>query len=338
MRSWVRVRAPVRVLDAGGWTDTWFAGGGTVCHLAVDGGAEVSLHRRGRSRRGAPGMVRLVLPDFDDEYRYDPGEPPGRHPLPEAALRRFAPRDCDVEVELSSAVPPGSSLGTSASVLVGLIAALHALEGDVPQPASLARAAHEIETVDLGLQSGVQDQVAAAYGGCNLVTIERYPQAQVRSIDVSPATWEALSRRTVTVYLGTAHASSAVHDTVIARLAGAEREMLLAPLRSAAVTAASALAEGDIDAFAAAMTANTEAQARLHPAIVSSLARAVIDVGAAAGAAGWKVNGAGGEGGTVTIVGPPDTARLIADLSALGDVSLLELRPVRHGARVVDQD
>lgn len=41
--SRVVVRAPVRVLDAGGWTDTWFAGQGAVCHLAVGDGTQVTI-------------------------------------------------------------------------------------------------------------------------------------------------------------------------------------------------------------------------------------------------------------------------------------------------------
>src|SRR5713226_5897928 len=66
MTSWVRVRAPVRVLDAGGWTDTWFAGGGTVCHLAVDDGADVAARRCTPGDSGNIGTVDLRLPTFAD--------------------------------------------------------------------------------------------------------------------------------------------------------------------------------------------------------------------------------------------------------------------------------
>ena len=50
------------------------------------------------------------------------------------------------------------------------------------------------------------------------------------------------------------------------------------------------------------MIANTEAQGSLHPGLVGVDARRVIEGAAAHGAIGWKVNGAGGDGGSVTIL------------------------------------
>jgi D-glycero-alpha-D-manno-heptose-7-phosphate kinase len=50
------------------------------------------------------------------------------------------------------------------------------------------------------------------------------------------------------------------------------------------------------------MSANTEAQSRLHPKLVSPEAARVIEIAQAYGALGWKVNGAGGEGGSVTLL------------------------------------
>jgi D-glycero-alpha-D-manno-heptose-7-phosphate kinase len=238
---------------------------------------------------------------------------------------------------VASSVPPGSGLGTSASVVVALIAALQALAGDVADPATLARAAHEIETVDLGFQSGVQDQIAAAYGGSNLITVDRYPEVNVRALDPAPATWDALARRIVTVYLGAAHRSSAVHETVIAHLTAANEEPLLAPLRAAAKRAAAALVAGNLGGYGQAMIANTDAQAALHPSLVNPVARQVIEVAERHGAAGWKVNGAGGDGGTVTIVGPDDAGELGHVLTSIAGLTVVPLRPAREGARIVDQ-
>ena len=44
-----------------------------------------------------------------------------------------------------------------------------------------------------------------------------------------------------------------------------------------------------------AMRANTQAQAELHETLISSEAWRIIEIASAHGAAGWKVNGAGGE-------------------------------------------
>jgi D-glycero-alpha-D-manno-heptose-7-phosphate kinase len=277
------------------------------------------------------------LPDFDDHYSFSIYRPPGRHPMLEAALRRWSPPSARLEVTVSSPVPPGSGLGTSASVLVALIAALQELDGVSHSPENLARSAHDLETVDLARQSGVQDQVAAAYGGANLVKVAPYPRYEVRSLELAPATWQALAERVLTVYLGERHDSSAVHDAVITNLAGNSTEKYMAPLRAAADTATEALVAGDIDRYGEAMIASNEAQSALHRGIVSPLAWESIDIARRAGAIGWKVNGAGGDGGSVSFLGPPDPGKMSAALEALGLLTVLDLRPVPDGARIVDK-
>ena len=57
------------------------------------------------------------------------------------------------------------------------------------------------------------------------------------------------------------------------------------------------------------MTESTEAQGRLHPALVGTEARRVIEIAKAHGALGWKVNGAGGEGGSLTLLCGESSAR-----------------------------
>jgi D-glycero-alpha-D-manno-heptose-7-phosphate kinase len=116
-----------------------------------------------------------------------------------------------------------------------------------------------------------------------------------------------------------------VHDRVINGLATDPTE--LAALRRCAHLAADALGVGDLVAYGDALVANTEAQRALHPALVSDDAQSVIDAAAAAGALGWKVNGAGGEGGSVTIV-----CGDVRPVVPVGEV--LPLRLSRQGVRV----
>jgi D-glycero-alpha-D-manno-heptose-7-phosphate kinase len=105
--------------------------------------------------------------------------------------------------------------------------------------------------------------------------------------------------------------SSTVHESVIAEL---ESEGSTAPrldaLRRCAELSRDAMYAGDFAALGHAMRENTAVQQRLHPDLVSEDATTVIDVAKAHGALGWKVNGAGGEGGSVTLLlGPSATAK-----------------------------
>jgi D-glycero-alpha-D-manno-heptose-7-phosphate kinase len=89
------------------------------------------------------------------------------------------------------------------------------------------------------------------------------------------------------------------------------------------------------------MIDNTDAQARLHPDLVSPDARRVIEIARAHGAVGWKVNGAGGEGGSVTILCDslsPAKRSMIREIEE--DNVLFRNIPIylsRHGLRTWEQ-
>ena len=304
-----------------------------MCNVAVEPGLSVELTVTG-SHTPMP-RVRLDLAGQCAEFDLGGiGDPFVVDPLVEAALR-FLPPPANLDLAITSGVPVGSGLGTSAAVAVALLAGLHGLRGSVPSPAELASEAHAVET-SLGLQSGIQDQLGAAYGGTNLFEIS-YPglASPVRRID--EATLARLGESLVTVYLGRPHRSSELHERVIASLEGCDNESLLAPLRAAAQEGFNALRSGDIDAYASAMRANHEGQRRLHPDLICPLAEATIRAAAACGARGWKVNGAGGDGGSLCVVGPEDPGArglMIEAIESNDRVRVLDLRVTNNGVQV----
>jgi len=294
--------APVRICDIGGWTDTWFGGPGRIVHLAAAPGVTVVIRPLERE-----GGVVVHARDFTDRYAIVPGTPRvPRHPLLEAAIDAFPPPpDGGVEITVESGVPAGCGTGTSAAVAVALIGALVALRSEVLSSRQVAAAAHRLEVQTLGEESGVQDQLCAACGGLNFIAIDHYPEATVEPL---PA-WDELGPRLSLIFLGRGHHSSEVHRQVIEDV-GQRGTDALARLREAAVAARAAVLAQDLHAFGTTMTANTDAQAALHPALVGADARRVIDVAARERAVGWKVNGAGGDGGSVTLLSAtPKAAR-----------------------------
>ena len=285
----------MRICDLGGWTDTWFGGPGRVVNVAVRPGVGVSIGRTANAD--------AVVLDLGPTERY--GIVPGaarraRYALPEAAIDALAPpADVGIEVRIRSAVPAGCGAGTSAAVAVAVLGGLAVLRAERWSPRDLAYAAHRLEVEVLGAESGIQDQLSAAFGGINYLEIARYPEASVRAL---PA-WEDLGPRLSLVFVGRAHDSSSLHVQVIKHLAGHGSEAL-DRLRAAAVAAREAVLARDLVRFGQAMIANTDAQQALHPALVGVDARRVIDLAAEHQAVGWKVNGAGGDGGSVTVLHP----------------------------------
>ncbi|MGO9874326.1 MAG: GHMP kinase [Acidimicrobiia bacterium] len=297
----IEASAPVRICDNGGWTDTWFGGPGRVLNIAVTPAAEVSIRTTGGAHR-----VVLDAKNFGDRYTIIPGASRlARHPLLEAAIDVLPPpADVAIEVSVRSVVPPGCGTGTSAAVAVALLGALAAVRSEELSPRDVAYAAHRLEVEILGLESGIQDQLSAAFGGISYLEIEPYPQASVRTL---PA-WEELNSGLTLVFLGRAHHSSDVHRQVIERAAH-DGSPAFAWLRDAAVAARDAVVVRDLDAFGRSMIANTDAQQALHPSLVGVDAQRVIELAASQRALGWKVNGAGGDGGSVTILSATPRAK-----------------------------
>jgi len=324
MPTTVTATAPVRTCDCGGWTDTWFARHGAVFHVAVNPGVRVVVHVEA-APPGPPAPVLLAAENYGDRYMFRPGMRPWvRHALLEAAIESVGvPHGLALEVSVRSAVPPGASTGTSAAVCVALVGALRALWGKKSDPDAVARAAHAVEVHHLGQQSGVQDQYAAAHGGVNYVEIGEYPHAVRHAVAMTDEVRAALDAQLLLVYLGRTHSSTAVHQEVIAGLdrPGSPGRAALDELRRAAAAARAAVEAGDLAALGTAMRGCTEGQRRLHPSLIGADAQRAIDAVSAHGALGWKVNGAGGEGGSLAILCPPGEAERAGIEAAIAQAS-----------------
>lgn len=305
--------APVRVCDNGGWTDTWFARRGKVFNIAVRPHVEVQLEV---SRRTAAGPQVLVNAENLEAPRE--GGPRGDSLIRAAVERVGVPDGLAVRVNVFSEAPVGASTGTSASVTVALLGALDRLTPGRTSPREVAYLAHSVETELLGRQSGIQDQLCAAHGGVNYIEIDRYPDARVSRVETSNEVLWELERRLSLVYLGKAHRSSDVHEKVIRELADSGPDCKqLEDLRRTAEASRDALLSGDFKALGRAMSENTEAQGRLHPEIIGGDAARVIEIARRHGALGWKVNGAGGDGGSLTILGGDSSRRARAMLAEI---------------------
>lgn len=320
-RRVINAVAPIRICDLGGWTDTWFAEKGNVLNMAVYPYAEVQIYVT--ESVGRNGRIVIHAENFGDRYcvEHESAEY-GRHPLLEAAIDIMnLPMNLSFEINLYSSAPAGCSTGTSAAITVALLGALDLLTPGQRTPHEIAILAHRVETEKLKLQCGIQDQLSSAYGGICYMEMFRYPFASVSQLVIPNSVWWELERRLLLVYLGKTHSSSAVHRQVIDRLEvkGADKSVLQ-PLREAAWEGKEAIYAGDLNALGRCMIKNTEAQAALHPALVSEAAHKVIDLAKEHGAVGWKVNGAGGEGGSLTILCPVEgerKRRFIRDLADL---------------------
>ncbi len=319
-RRIINAMAPIRICDLGGWTDTWFAGRGAVCNIGVYPYAEVQIS----ASAGNTDLRQITINAENYGDRYSLPQDPAvydRHPLLEASIDILKIPNMKFDIDLHCAAPAGCSTGTSAAISVALLGALDLLVKGDHSPHEIAELAHRVETERLNLQCGIQDQLCSAYGGICFIEMSSYPHAAVSKIQLPDDVWWELERRLVLVYLGSSHSSSDIHRQVIRRLEqdGADKSTL-EKLRQAAHSGRQALLDGDFAAMGSAMIANTDAQGELHPNLVSTEAQCVIQLARAHGAVGWKVNGAGGPGGSLTILCDPEAEKKRTFIAAVREL------------------
>lgn len=312
----VSIEAPVRIMDFGGWTDTWFAEHGKVLNLSVlsrdanimkgdysgiETIAKVKLaKRKGSFELLAPNVSKRLICSTD-KGDWDKTD------LIEATLSSIRhPHGVDVDVVIQSSVlPKGSSVGSSAAVSVALTSLLDFLSRFEIDPSWVARTCHEVETKVMGIECGVQDQAAAAHAyGANFIDIYHYPNLSVSKVAITATCKEELESRILTIVYGGCHSSSDVHKMVIDRLKATGRlDSGLERFRLIPEEARYCLLAGDFVGLGNAMRKNTAAQRALHTELISPECQKLIDLCQSHGTLGEKVNGAGGpQGGSLTVL------------------------------------
>ncbi len=334
----IKCTAPIRICDLGGWTDTWFAGSGKVLNIAVFPYVEVLVNVS--RKKGKQPQITIHAENYGDSYNIKAkAKHWSKHPLIEAAFSLFnLPPDLRLEISIFSEAPAGASTGTSAAVSVAVIGALDFINGGSLTSHEIAAKAHYVETEILKLQSGIQDQLCSAYGGVNFIEMTEYPVATISPIYLKEQIAWDLESRLLLIYLGKPHSSSDVHKTVISRLENSPQfRKYLDPLRHSAEDGKRALLSGDLKDFGKTMIANTEAQSRLHSELVGERAHKVIQVAKKFDVIGWKVNGAGGSGGSVTLLMGENTRHKHALIEAIEsshpDFKNIPIRLAPYGLR-----
>lgn len=328
--------APIRICDIGGWTDTWFAKHGTILNFAVYPYVETQLFVK---KRTSEERIKINLENFGDSYRVNPDKLTfDKHPLIEAAISMIQfPEDIEFEINIYSQIPPGASTGTSAAVSIALIGALDSLSYGKLCIHEVASLAHFVETEKLGLQSGIQDQICSAYGGINYIEMQSFPDSSVSPVKIPDSVWWELESRIVLVYIGSPHQSSEIHKRVIEGLGdGPEEDTRIVKLRDCAKRAKNALYSHDLTQFGEIMTENTEIQRLLNSELICAEFDEIMEIGRLYGCIGFKVNGAGGDGGSITLLTNGDNTKKRTMLRELSDkgYSSLNIYLSRYGLRV----
>lgn len=314
----VRARAPLRISFAGGGSDiVEFAEqyGGAVLSMTVNRFAYASLWRDEH-------RLKIDLPNLGISENVEPRV--AASPEVEFARRALGEHAAGFTggLELLSDCPAGSGLGSSSALLVALVAAkLSLFEGSSTLDAhAIASEAYRLEREQLGIQGGMQDQYAAAFGGLNFLRFSGRNRVAVEPVRVSEATLRELRYRTLLVSTGRCRSSAGILGRQIAALSAARSPVpaLLREIRDLAYDARRALEAGALDDFANTVQEGWELKRRVDDAICDDDIARLCEALLAGGARAVKLLGAGGGGYVLAIAHGSARAALERTVARLG--------------------
>ena len=200
-----------------------------------------------------------------------------------------------MEIHYQGDLPARTGMGSSSSFAVGLLKALHALKGQMISKHELGLQAIELEQKILKENVGCQDQVAAAYGGFNLIQFNPNGSIQVEPITIAEERLENLQERLLLFYTGTSRIASQVAGELIANV-GKNKETLR-KMRAMVNQALTILSDHeDLDHFGDLLNESWQYKRSLSSSISNLTIDNIYELAMKNGALGGKLLGAGASG------------------------------------------
>jgi len=245
-----------------------------------------------------------------------------------------------VSIEIDSASPPRSALGGSSAAAVALIAAFARLD-EIKGGAALGRSqiallAHGIEETVAGVPCGIQDQLAAVYGGINVwhwpANIHA-PEFRREPLEDSVGL-ENLGERMLVAYCGIPHESKNINGRWVKQFLNARCRSEWGDVIRCTKKFIDSLSEGNYIDAAAAMNEENAIRCRMTPDVLDDTGKQLVAL-AMQNDCGARFTGAGG-GGCLWALGRKDriaALRLVwrKALEGTETAGLLDTRIDRRG-------
>lgn len=308
------VRTPYRVSFFGGGTDypAWYEHhGGAVVAATIDKYCHVALRWLPPFFPFRHRICWRVVEDVNEVSEI-------KHPAVRACMQRLR-IERGLELNHLGDLPARSGLGSSSAFTVGLLNALHTLQGEPKTHDELACEAVDVEQLMLRETVGVQDQIECAYGGLNEITINRDSSYRVKRVLIQGERQGELQAHLMLFFTGFQRFSS---DIAADQIAHVERNE--AQLRQIAAMLPQAVkimeGRGRLDAFGELLHDAWLLKRGLSKLISTDEIDAIYAAARGAGALGGKLLGAGGGGFMLLFVKPADRSAVRKALGRLVEI------------------
>lgn len=299
-------RTPFRISFFGGGTDypAWYSKeGGAVLTTSIDKYCYLTC--------------RYLPPFFNTRYRlvYSKIEECQsleqlQHPAAREILRYIA-MEQGIEIHHDGDLPARSGMGSSSSFTVGLIHALHALNGKMPSKTQLAAESIHIEQTVLHEAVGSQDQIAVAHGGFNHITFHKTEEPSVRPMTLPADRLRELNDHLMLVYTGIKRTASEVASSFVNDI-DSKASKLKAIQQMVDEGLSILTGTRDISQFGLLLNRAWQTKREMSAVVSNGKVDAIYAEATASGATGGKLLGAGG-GGFMLLFAPPSQQQDIRD-------------------------
>ena len=255
-----------------------------------------------------PGWIEVASRGFE-VARFRSATAPFDHPLGLIFAVAAYFQAAGVAISIDSSSPPRSALGGSSVAAVALVGAFcRALAAAGPARAVSRRRcallAHRIEAAVAGVACGLQDQLAAAYGGVNAWYWSYAPGRTPfsRRVLTIPGGRRRLADCLLVAYGGRPHVSRDINGQWVRAFLQGRHRPRWRQINALTHVFIDAVCRGDLPAAAAAMNAETDLRRQMTPRVLDPVGRQLVDAAVATGC-GARFAGAGG-GGCIWALGP----------------------------------
>ena len=258
------------------------------CFILLDKSPGPSSHQISAWARDMMGLDKLGHGGTLDPFAS------GLLPLLSGKAMRLTGTESGVEITTIADIPGrGTGLGSSSSVTVGLLHAMHAFHGRKISKEQLAEEACKIEIEILGAPIGRQDQYACAFGGINSISFGSNG-VMVEPIDVSDELITEISKRFSLVFTGLTRSANKVLSQVVEDIES--KNSSLKEIREHADLAAGMMESGDLDSLGRLLNSSWLAKRETSPNVSNDVIDKLYNQLISSGAKGAKLLGAGSGG------------------------------------------
>jgi D-glycero-alpha-D-manno-heptose-7-phosphate kinase len=333
------VRSPVRISFGGGGTDLpayYEQFGGAVLSAAINKYFYTVLSARSDGRIQVISSDLRVFETWHDIANADLSGSSLEIPL--AVLKEM---NCDIAVDLflASEIPPGTGLGSSASVCVNILKTLTTYLHQSVSKYDLAERSFYIARHLLGKHVGKQDEYAAAFGGLNFISFQPDGRALVEPIDLNPAILKELQQNLMLFFVGSAHHSWTIlkeQESSARNQTGSAIEALH-EVKALGLQMRAVLQQGDLRELGALMHRAWQAKRRISAKISTPRIDQLYSLALQHGALGGKITGAGG-GGFLLLYCEPDRQSGVRDAMRSEDIHEMTFGFDMQGAHAIVND